>query len=571
MLIEKLSRQCISEYTNYVSSNRVLNGLDVKPVHRKILWAMMKMNARDGVGQFRKCSSIVGNTMLYHPHSGGYKSLVTMVNQPNSLILGRGNFGNMYGMPAAAERYTEAKTSPIFEHLIDPMMMEVGEFVPNYDETETEPVVFQTKLPLVCLTGVSGIGVGFATSYPALHVTVVQDMVRRGIDDFEDYKNELEYAYGAGVNEKTLCPIASICKENGKEYLHITQIPRGAYLTVLKSELISNLVSSGNIEIIDGSDFTKVDIKISAPEDIQKLIVRSISRSLNAAMGYYYGRYRTTDFLKSWTGSKIEFIQKREYYTAAKEWNRIARIQVVNYLVKAIKANPVNILADFHGIIGNLVDIYMSKNIPAIPEGALPYVETIESLTTKVRAMAFSSLKEKEGAELPIIGEVTIEDAKKILYAEAEAVDEKLFSPKSKAGTVVPVAKFEGDISRFVAMKGGEVHVSYSQIPRVINHTISLAETVSIVYSDGSTVEVPKYKPSVYTSDKKKIVGYAIYGRPTVFLTESNTVTCLLRHGYLKEPLISAFPAIEIEVDGKTFKVVNGLKKLDVKSFKVIR
>ncbi len=570
MLIERVSRKCISEYTNYVSSNRVLNGLDLKPVHRKILWSMIKSGARHGQGHFRKCSSITGMAMLYHPHSGGYKSLVTMVNQPNAMVQGRGNFGNMYGMPAAAERYTEAKTSAIFEHLLDPAFMEVGEFIPNYDETETEPLVFQTKLPLICLTGVSGIGVGFATSYPALHVSVVQDMVRRGIDDFSDYKNELEYAYGAGVIEKTLHPITSISKEKGKEYLHITEIPRGASLTILSSELISNLVSSGNIEIIDNCDFTKIDIKISAPEDIQKLIVRSLSRSLNEAMGYYYGRYRTTDFLKSWTGSKIDFIQKREYYAAAKEWNRVAKIQIVNYLVKAVKQNPEGILNDFNGVIESLVTLYLNKTVNQLPEGALPYVETAESLTAKVRAMPFSSLKEKESSELPVISEVTVDVARQLLYAEAEAIDESLFSKKSM-GTTVQVAKFEGDISRFVAMKGGEVFVSYSQIPRTINHTISLAEVVSIVYSDGSTVEVPKYKHSTYTSDKKKIVGYSIYGRPTVFLTESNTVTCLLRHGYLKEPLISAFPAIEIEIDGKPFKVTNGLKKLDVKSFKVIR
>ena len=113
MLIERVSRKCISEYTNYVSSNRVLNGLDLKPVHRKILWSMIKSGARHGQGNFRKCSSITGMAMLYHPHSGGYKSLVTMVNQPNAMVQGRGNFGNMYGMPAAVDLSTAEQSVSI--------------------------------------------------------------------------------------------------------------------------------------------------------------------------------------------------------------------------------------------------------------------------------------------------------------------------------------------------------------------------------------------------------------------------------------------------------------------------
>ena len=118
---------------------------------------------------------------------------------------------------------------------------------------------------------------------------------------------------------------------------------------------------------------------------------------------------------------------------------------------------------------------------------------------------------------------------------------------------------------------GGTLIAAASVEDKKLSNATGSLPAANVLMSDGSTVEVPKYKPSTYTSDKKKIVGYSIYGRPTVFLTESNTVTCLLRHGYLKEPLISAFPAIEIEIDGKTFKVTNGLKKLDVKSFKVIR
>lgn len=114
--IESVARQSLKEYSQYVTRSRVLPHLDVKPVHRRILWALIRMGARSGKGQFRKCASIVGETLKFHPHGDKsvYDALCTLVHTPNPLITGRGNFGSIYADPAAAailcqERRTKAR------------------------------------------------------------------------------------------------------------------------------------------------------------------------------------------------------------------------------------------------------------------------------------------------------------------------------------------------------------------------------------------------------------------------------------------------------------------------------
>jgi len=137
----------------------------LKPVQRRILWAMHQLKATADKG-FKKSAKVVGDTMGgYHPHGGEaiYGTLVTMVGARYPLIEGQGNFGGPTDSPASM-RYTEARLTPLSNLLMEDIA--VGEFVPNYSGDLKEPLVLPSRLPLLLLNGSSGIGVGIRAVIP---------------------------------------------------------------------------------------------------------------------------------------------------------------------------------------------------------------------------------------------------------------------------------------------------------------------------------------------------------------------------------------------------------------------
>jgi DNA gyrase subunit A len=143
----------------------------LKPVHRRILYAMHQMGLQS-TKQFRKCAGTVGEVLKsYHPHGdvAVYDSLVRMA-QPWSmrypLILGQGNFGSQDDDPPAAMRYTEAKMAAIADELLRDIEKDTVDFKPNYDNQAEEPTVLPARLPNLLLNGSTGIAVGMATNIP---------------------------------------------------------------------------------------------------------------------------------------------------------------------------------------------------------------------------------------------------------------------------------------------------------------------------------------------------------------------------------------------------------------------
>ncbi len=143
----------------------------LKPVHRRILYAMDQMGLQS-TKQFRKCAGTVGEVLKsYHPHGDAavYESLVRMA-QPWSmrypLVLGQGNFGSQDDDPPAAMRYTEAKLATIADELLRDIEKDTVDFAPNYDNQAFEPTVMPARLPNLLLNGSTGIAVGMATNIP---------------------------------------------------------------------------------------------------------------------------------------------------------------------------------------------------------------------------------------------------------------------------------------------------------------------------------------------------------------------------------------------------------------------
>jgi DNA gyrase subunit A len=173
-------RRCYLDYAMSVIVSRALPDVrdGLKPVHRRILYAMWSIGLRPGA-RFRKSANVVGEVMAkYHPHgdSAIYESMVRMAQDFSTrylLVQGQGNFGSMDGDSAAAMRYTEAKLSRISEELLTDIEKNTVDFRPNYDGSHEEPSVLPTKLPNLLVNGTLGIAVGMATNIPPHNVKEV--------------------------------------------------------------------------------------------------------------------------------------------------------------------------------------------------------------------------------------------------------------------------------------------------------------------------------------------------------------------------------------------------------------
>ena len=266
-------------YIDYAMSVIVARALPdvrdgLKPVHRKILFAMNELGLSSSA-KFRKCAAVVGEVMAkYHPHGDMaiYDSLTRMAQDFNlryPLVAPQGNFGSVDGDSPAASRYTEARLSKIGEAMLEDIEMDTVNFMDNYDGTKREPTVLPSPLPQLLLNGSLGIAVGMATNIPPHNLTELIDAVVYLLDhpkaempdlfqfiqgpDFPtggiiyDQK-EIISAYSQGKGSIIMRGQAEVeTKKDESEQIIITEIP----YQVLKSELVeamAELVSEKKVE-----------------------------------------------------------------------------------------------------------------------------------------------------------------------------------------------------------------------------------------------------------------------------------------------------------------------------------
>ena len=188
--IEDEMRVSYLDYAMSVIVSRALPDVrdGLKPVHRRILYAMGEMGL-SATSSFRKCAAIVGEVMgKYHPHGDValYDALVRLAQDFSMrypLVDGQGNFGSVDGDAAAAMRYTEARLTAIAAELLADIDKETVDFVDNYDGTQKQPSVLPAKLPNLLINGSSGIAVGMATNIPPHHLGEIVDATIAIIDD----------------------------------------------------------------------------------------------------------------------------------------------------------------------------------------------------------------------------------------------------------------------------------------------------------------------------------------------------------------------------------------------------
>jgi len=188
--IEDEMRRSYLDYAMSVIVGRALPDVrdGLKPVHRRILWAMYELGLQPP-RPTRKSAKITGEVMgKYHPHGDAaiYDSLVRMAqpfNMRYPLVEGQGNFGSLDGDPPAAQRYTEARLSRLATALLEDIDKETVDFRPNYDDSEVEPEVLPTRVPNLLINGSEGIAVGMATKIPPHNLSEIVDATVLLIED----------------------------------------------------------------------------------------------------------------------------------------------------------------------------------------------------------------------------------------------------------------------------------------------------------------------------------------------------------------------------------------------------
>jgi len=201
ILDQSIENELKESYLTYAMSVIVSRALPdvrdgLKPSQRRILVAMNDLNLTPGAARV-KCAKISGDTSgNYHPHGESviYPTLVRMAqewNMRHTLIDKQGNFGSIAGMPPAAMRYTEARLSPIAALMLDDLKLDTVDYIPTYDERNTEPTVLPSKFPNLVVNGTQGIAVGMATSIPPHNLREVCDALVKVIDEPDVSMDEL--------------------------------------------------------------------------------------------------------------------------------------------------------------------------------------------------------------------------------------------------------------------------------------------------------------------------------------------------------------------------------------------
>jgi len=353
----------------------------LKPVHRRLLYAMFDGGYRSDRG-YSKCARIVGDVMgNYHPHGDGaiYDTLVRLAQEwvmRYPLIDGQGNFGSPGNDGAAAMRYTESRMSQLAMEMVRDINEDTVDFVPNYDGRTQEPVILPSRFPNLLVNGSSGIAVGMATNIPPHNLTEIASGVIWSLENPTASKDELltallarvkgpdfptkativgqrgiEEAYRTGRGSITMRAVVDVEEDSrGRTLLVISELPYQVNPDNLKLK-IAELVDSGKIPGIadlrdDSSSRTGMRIVVVLKKDAVATVVKNnlfkhtqLQDTFGCNMlAIVDGVPRTLSldqFITYWIAHQIEVIQRRTKYRLAEAEKRA---HILNGYLKALDA-----------------------------------------------------------------------------------------------------------------------------------------------------------------------------------------------------------------------------------------
>ena len=315
-IVKEISESFL-DYSMSVITSRAIPDLrdGLKPVHRRILWSMFEEgNTPDK--PHKKSATTVGYVMgHYHPHgdSSIYEAMVRLAqdfNQRYMLVDGHGNFGNIEGDPAAANRYTEARLTKISLEMLRDIRKDTVDMMPNFDETSPEPVVLPSRYPNVLVNGSMGIAVGMATNIPPHNLGEVIDGCVAYIDNPDiDTNGLMQYikgpdfptggiilgnsgikkAYETGRGSITIRSRATIETEGNHNQIVITEVPYGVNTQDLKNkvaELVHNKVIDGITDYhTDLKNGVKITITLKKDANAQ-VVLNNLFKHTNFQVNY---------------------------------------------------------------------------------------------------------------------------------------------------------------------------------------------------------------------------------------------------------------------------------------------
>ncbi len=329
----------------------------LKPVHRRVLYAMYDGGFRPDRG-FSKCARVVGEVMgQYHPHgdSAIYDTLVRLA-QPwvmrAPLVQGQGNFGSPGNDPAAAMRYTECKMAPLAMEMVRDIDQETVDFRPNYDGQGAEPVLLPSRFPNLLVNGSAGIAVGMATNIPPHNLREVADGVQWALAHPDAARHELleallarvkgpdfptgalivgtdgiEQAYRTGRGSVTMRAVVTVEEDrDGRTTLVVTELPYQVNPDNLATK-IAELADSGRVQGIadvrdDSSDRTGRRLVVVLKRDaVARVVLNNLYKHTDLQSNFSANMLALVDdvprtlsldaFISSWIAHQIEVIQRR--------------------------------------------------------------------------------------------------------------------------------------------------------------------------------------------------------------------------------------------------------------------
>ena len=354
-------RENYMPYAMSVIASRAIPEIDgLKPSHRKLLYTMYKMGLSEG--GFVKSANIVGQTMRYNPHgdAGIYETMVRLTRACESLlhplVESKGSFGKAYSrdMKYAAARYTEAKLAKITSEFFRDINRDAVDFIPNYDNTTTEPRLLPVTFPAILCNPTVGIAVGMASNIPSFNLAEIVDATIELLENEEfdvasvlkapDFPGGGRLLYNAEEMRK--------CVENGGgsfkirsvwnydksgNRIEITQIPPTTTVEAIKDKIIDIIKGGGLKEIRDIRDETDINglrltIDLRGNADPDKLMERlfastplqdTFSANINVLIEGSPRVLGVRELLLEWIAFRIECVKRRVYFDRQKLSDRL--------------------------------------------------------------------------------------------------------------------------------------------------------------------------------------------------------------------------------------------------------
>jgi len=473
--IESEMKKSYLDYAMSVIIGRALPDVrdGLKPVHRRILYGMYELGLTS-TKSYRKCAKIVGEVLgKFHPHGDTpvYDALVRLAQDFNMrypLVDGQGNFGSVDGDPPAAMRYTEARLSKIAEEMLSDIEKETVDFVPNFDESEKEPVVLPTRIPNLLVNGSSGIAVGMATNIPPHNLKEVVEGAILLIEEPDatlkkvmklipgpDFptagyiygRDGIEQAYKTGRGSfQVRAKVAVEARGKDRQDIVVTELPyqvNKARLITHIAELINNKKIEGVADIRDESDRQGMRIVIEVKRDEEPQIIlahlfkqtqmqESFSMILLSIVAGQPRELGLLDMLRLFIEHRMDVVRRRTQYELRKAEERehiLLGYQIaLDYLDEVIRvirgsSSRANARENLHNFFANK-QISISEDGKAKSIAGVKLSNKKYGLATEVVGLSFPQIDAILELQLHRLTRLSIDDILNELKAIRERITE---------------------------------------------------------------------------------------------------------------------------------------------------